>query len=119
MVMDLLIDPDLCSGQVTAVKLSGGGIGYTFTVNAQGNQKLWIISFFGPKLKHSSENGGAGSSPVYRIYLTTDDSAQDLAALGSCVLSNAYVEMPAKLSCSAVATKGNFVGEFTMSKSSD
>ena len=119
MVMDRLIDPGLCSDQVTAIKPSGGGIGYTFTANAQGNQNLWIMSFFGPKLKHTSENGGADSSPVYRIYLTTDDSAQDLVALGSCVLSNAYVEAPAKLSCSAVTTKGNFVGEFTANKSSD
>ena len=105
--------------QVTAIKLSGGGIGYTFTINAQGNQKLWVMSFFGPKLKHTSENGGADSSPIYRIYVTADGTTNDLVALGSCVLSNAYVEVPAGLSCSAVTTKGNFVGEFTVSKSSD
>jgi hypothetical protein len=119
MVMDQLIDPGLCSDQVTAIKLGSGGIGYTFTVNAEGNQKLWVMSFFGPKQKHTSENGGADSSPVYRIYLTADDSTNDLVALGSCVLSNANVEAPAKLSCSAVTTKGNFVGEFIMDKSSD
>ena len=119
MVMDQLIDPGLCSDQVTAIKLSGGGIGYTFTVDAQGNQKLWVMSFFGSNPKHTSENGGADSSSIYRIYLTADDSTNDLVALGSCVLSNANVEVPAKLSCSAVTTKGSFVGEFVADKRSD
>ena len=54
------------------------------------------------------------SLSVYRIYLTISGETNDLVGLGSCVLSNPYGDIPAKLSCSASTIKGSFAGEFVI-----
>ena len=47
-------------------------------------------------------------------FLTISGETNDLVGLGSCVLSNAYGDIPAKLSCSASTIKGSFAGEFVI-----
>ena len=49
-----------------------------------------------------------------QIYLTINGETNDLVGLGSCVLSNAYRDIPAKLLCSASTIKGSFAGEFVI-----
>ena len=114
MLMDVLTDPAVCSDQVTAIRSGSGTLGYAFTVDSQGNPKPWIISFSGAKLRHESRNGGTNTFSVYRIYVTINGETNDLVGLGSCVLSNANGEVPAKLSCSASTIKGSFAGEFVI-----
>jgi hypothetical protein len=114
MLMDVLTDPAVCSDQVTAIRSGSGTLGYAFTIDSQGNPKPWIISFSGAKLRHESRNGGTNTFSVYKIYLTINGETNDLVGLGSCVLSNAYGEIPAKLSCSASTIKGSFAGEFVI-----
>ena len=114
MLMDVLTDPAVCSDQVTAIRSSNGTLGYAFTIDSQGNPKPWIISFSGAKLRHESRNGGTNIFSVYKIYLTINGETNDLVGLGSCVLSNAYGDMAAKLSCSASTIKGSFAAEFVI-----
>jgi hypothetical protein len=114
MLMDVWADPAVCSDQVTAIRSSNGTLGYAFAIDSQGNSKPWIISFSGSNLRHESQNGGTTSLSVYRIYLTISGETNDLVGLGSCVLSNAYGDIPAKLSCSASTIKGSFAGEFVI-----
>ena len=114
MLMDVLTDPAVCSDQVTAIRSNNGTLGYAFTINSQGNSKPWIISFSGANLRHESQNGGTNTFSVYKVYLTINGETNDLVGLGSCVLSNAYGDIPAKLSCSASTIKGSFAGEFVI-----
>ena len=57
---------------------------------------------------------GTNTFSVYKMYLTINGETNDLVGLGSCMLSNAYGDTPAKLSCSASTIKGNFGGEFVI-----
>ena len=114
MLMDVLTDPAVCSDQVTAIRSSNGTLGYAFAIDSQGNSKPWIISFSGANLRHESQNGGTNTFSVYKIYLTINGETNDLVGLGSCVLSNANGDIPAKLSCSASTIKGSFAGEFVI-----
>ena len=114
MLMDVLTDPTVCSDQVTAIRSGRGILGYAFTINSQGNSDPWIISFSGANLRHDSQNGGSNTFSVYKIYVTIKGETDDLVGLGSCVLSNAYGDIPAKLSCSASTIKGSFGGEFVI-----
>ena len=114
MLMDVWADPAVCSDQVTAIRSGNGTLGYAFTIDSQGNSKPWIISFSGANLRHESQNGGTNTFSVYKIYLTINGETNDLVGLGSCVLSNAYGDIPAKLSCSASTIKGSFAGEFVV-----
>ena len=113
-LMDVLTDPAVCSDQVTAIRSGSGALGYAFSINSQGNSKPWIISFSGANLRHESQNGGTNTFSVYKIFLTINGETDDLVGLGSCVLSNANGEIPAKLSCSASTIKGSFAGEFVI-----
>jgi hypothetical protein len=113
-LMDVLTDPAVCSDQVTAIRSGSGALGYAFSIDSQGNSKPWIISFSGANLRHASQNGGSNTFSVYKIYLTINGETDDLVGLGSCVLSNAYGDIPAKLSCSASTIKGSFAGEFVV-----
>ncbi len=113
-LMDVLTDPAVCSDQVTAIRSGSGTLGYAFSIDSQGNPKPWIISFSGANLRHESQNGGTNTFSVYKIYLTINGETDDLVGLGSCVLSNAYGDIPAKLSCSASTIKGSFAGEFVI-----
>jgi hypothetical protein len=106
MLMDVWADPALCSDQVTAIRSGSGTLGYAFTIDSQGNPKPWVISFSGAKLRHEDHNGGTNTFSVYKLYLTINGETNDLVGLGSCVLSNAYGDTPAKLSCSASTIKG-------------
>ena len=114
MLMDVLTDPAVCSDQVTAIRSGNGILGYAFTIDSQGNPKPWIISFSGANLRHENRNGGTNTFSVYKIYLTINGETNDLVGLGSCVLSNAYGDIPAKLACSASTIKGSFAGEFVI-----
>jgi hypothetical protein len=114
MLMDVLTDPAVCSDRVTAIRSGSGTLGYAFTIDSQGNPKPWIISFSGGNLRHESRNGGANTFSVYNIFLTINGETNDLVGLGSCVLSNANGEIPARLSCSASTIKGSFAGEFVI-----
>ena len=114
MLMDVLTDPAVCSDQVTAIRSSSGTLGYAFSIDSQGNSKPWIISFSGANLRHTSQNGGSNTFSVYKIFLTINGETNDLVGLGSCVLSNADGDIPAKLSCSASTIKGSFGGEFVI-----
>jgi hypothetical protein len=114
MLMDVLTDPAVCSDQVTAIRSSNGTLGYAFAIDSQGNSKPWIISFSGANLKHYNQNAGTNTFSVYKIYLTINGETNDLVGLGSCVLSNAYGDMAAKLSCSASTIKGSFAAEFVI-----
>jgi hypothetical protein len=114
MLMDVLTDPAVCYDQVTAIRSGSGTLGYAFTIASQGNPKPWIISFSGAKLRHEGRNGGTNTFSVYKIYLTINGETNDMVGLGSCVLSNAYGEIPAKISCSASTIKGSFAGEFVI-----
>ena len=114
MLMDVLTDPAVCSDQVTAIRSSNGTLGYAFAIDSQGNSKPWIISFSGANLRHESQNGGTNTFSVYKVYLTINGETNDLVGLGSCFLSNAYGDIPAKLSCSASTIKGSFGGEFVI-----
>jgi hypothetical protein len=113
-LMDVLTDPAVCSDQVTAIRSSNGTLGYAFAIDSQGNSKPWIISFSGANLKHYNQNAGTNTFSVYKIYLTINGETNDLVGLGSCVLSNAYGDMAAKLSCSASTIKGSFAAEFVI-----
>jgi hypothetical protein len=113
-LMDVLTDPAVCSDQVTAIRSGSGTLGYAFTIDSQGNPEPWIISFSGANLRHESRNDGTNTFSVYKVYLTINGETNDLVGLGSCVLSNAYGEIPAKLSCSASTIKGSFAGEFVI-----
>ena len=114
MLMDVLTDPAVCSDQVTAIRSSNGTLGYAFAIDSQGNSKPWIMSFWGANLRHGNQNGGTNTFSVYKIYLTINGETNDLVGLGSCVLSNAYGNTPARLQCSASTIKGNFAGEFVI-----
>ncbi len=113
-LMDVLTDPAVCSDQVTAIRSGNGTLGYAFAINSQGNSKPWIMSFSGANLRHDNQNAGTNIFSVYKIYLTINGETNDLVGLGSCVLSNAYGDMPAKLSCSASTIKGSFAAEFVI-----
>jgi hypothetical protein len=113
-LMDVLTDPAVCSDRVTAIRSSNGTLGYAFAIDSQGSSKPWIISFWGANLRHGNQNGGTNTFSVYKMYLTINGETNDLVGLGSCMLSNAYGDTPAKLSCSASTIKGNFGGEFVI-----
>ena len=106
MLMDVLTDPAVCSDQVTAIRSNNGTLGYAFAINSQGNSKPWVISFSGANLRHESQNGGTNTFSVYKIYLTINGETNDLVGLGSCVLSNAYGDIPAKLVMFCIDDKG-------------
>ena len=108
MLMDILTDPAVCSDQVTAIRSGNGTLGYAFTIDSQGNPKPWIISFSGANLRHENRNGGTNTFSVYKIYLTINGETDDLVGLGSCVLSNAYGDTPAKLVMLCFDDKGQF-----------
>jgi hypothetical protein len=114
MLMGVLTDPAVCSDQVTAIRSSNGTLGYAFAIDSQGNSKPWIMSFWGANLRYESQNGGTSTFSVYKIYLTINGETNDLVGLGSCLLSNAYGDTPAKLSCSASTIKGSFAGGFVI-----
>jgi hypothetical protein len=114
MLMDTLTDPAVCSDQVTAIRSGDETLGYAFVIDSQGNSKPWIMSFSGANLRHDNQNAGTNIFSVYKIYLTINGETNDLAGIGSCVLSNAYGDMPAKRSCSASTIKGSFAAEFVV-----
>jgi hypothetical protein len=114
MLMDVLTDPAVCSDQVTAIRSSNGTLGYAFAIDSQGNSQPWIMSFWGANQRHRNQNGGTNTFSVYKVYLTINGETNDLVGLGSCVLANAYGDIPAKLSCSASTLKGSFAGEFVI-----
>ena len=114
MLMDVLADPAVCADQVTAIRSGKGTFGYAFTIDSQGNPEPWVMSFSGANLRHESQNGGSNTFSVYKVYLTINGETNDLVGLGSCVLSNAYRDIPAKLVCSASTIKGSFAGEFVI-----
>ena len=112
MPKNVVIDPAACSDTVTKLELPDGQTGFTFMLTKQGESKAALMSFFGTVSTHVKRHNGDTTLPIHRVYFTSNDNVDDLAAVGSCVFVHPPRKAPAKVSCSANTTEGNFAAEF-------
>jgi hypothetical protein len=111
-LMDVVTDPVRCADTLTNYRLPHGRREFAFVVSPQGESKPAVMSFYGATSRQNHHRKGDVAIPVYRVYIAFDGRTVDLAALGSCVLSDLHKETPNKVSCSANTIGGNFAGEF-------
>ncbi len=109
----LFADKQFCVPQIMNTEYVDKRVAFTFFIhNREAQKEAAIVTFsgYGPDQTHYSKD--EVFQPVDKIVFTLAGSSDYLKSSGICTFSNPYKGIPAKVTCSARTTEGEFIGEF-------
>jgi hypothetical protein len=108
--MGVTVDPKICVNQIMNLEYRDDRVGFTFVTKRSDDAAVVSFSGYGRDQLHLDADDVF--QPIDKVVFTFHGSSDYLKAKGSCSFSNPYKGTPAKVSCAAATSEGNFAGEF-------